>query len=254
MTDIVTAEGTFRLADVFSRAFAVYGRRFVPFLIITVIASIPNYVALFALPMPVLTSPPNADTVLAFGNTRMALGLVAFLTTSLANGAVIYGVVQELRGRAFSVGNSILAALRRLLPMFGVTICVGIVIGLGAMLLLVPGIILACMYLLSIQTCVAERAGVFTSMSRSRFLTKGHRWQLFGILLLVLVAAIILNVVFGLLFSLGHPDRTFETVIGTQAASAILGSFNGVLFSVIYYQLRVAKEGVDIEKIASVFD
>ena len=42
-------------------------------------------------------------------------------------------------------------------------------------------------------------------------------------------------------------------MIATQAMGAIVSSFNGVLIGVSYYQLRVAKEGVDIDKIASVF-
>jgi len=37
-------EGTFRLGDVFSKSFGMFGRHFLVFLLITVIAHIPTYV------------------------------------------------------------------------------------------------------------------------------------------------------------------------------------------------------------------
>jgi hypothetical protein len=43
-------------------------------------------------------------------------------------------------------------------------------------------------------------------------------------------------------------------VIAQQVMGAVLGAFNGVIVGVFYYQLRVAKEGVDIDQIAKVFD
>ena len=39
-----------------------------------------------------------------------------------------------------------------------------------------------------------------------------------------------------------------------QAVSTVFLAFNAVVAGVFYYQLRVTKEGVDIEHIASVFD
>jgi hypothetical protein len=39
--------------------------------------------------------------------------LVSTVCWSIASGAIIYGVVQELRGRAFSIADSIQIALHR---------------------------------------------------------------------------------------------------------------------------------------------
>jgi len=245
MTDVAMA-GTFRLADVFSKAVSIYGRRFVPFIILTMIASIPDYLALFA-----MGSPTGRPDLASFGAARVGLGLVDFATKSLASGAVIYGVVQELRGRAFSVADSIQIALRRLLPMLGVAICTTLAIAFGVALLIVPGIIWGCMYYVSMPVCVAERAGVFASMSRSSFLTKGYRWQVFGTLLLILVGGLVVGSIIGMVFAM---TGQIGMLIYSQALGAIIGSFNGVLISVFYYELRVAKEGIDIDKIARVFE
>jgi hypothetical protein len=247
MAAIAMTDETFSLAVVFRKAFAVYTRRFVPFVILTVIASIPSYVALFAIPAPGSTRTPDPTLGVWF----IVATVVTMVTSSLAGGAVIYGVVQDLRGRTFSVGDSLLVALRRLLPILGVSFCTAIAFFLGLMLLVVPGIIFICMFLVSSHACVVERTGVFASLSRSRFLTKGHRWQVFGLFLLMTIVAIISSLIARTIFASTGPSGS---LIASQLFAAIVGAFNGVLLSVLYFQLRIAKEGVDIDKIASVFD
>jgi len=243
MTDATMAvPGAFRLGDVFSKAVTIYGRRFGPFIILTVIAAIPQYVTSF------VVAPP---TVGSFGTGRVVLYLVNLACSSIASGAIIFGVVQELRGRRFSVADSIQIALHRFLPMLGVAICTTILIGLATVLLIVPGLMVACAFYVSMPACVAENAGVFESMARSRFLTKGYRWQVFGLFLLILVAGIVLGALAAMAFVF---TSRVGLLIATQAIGAVVGSFNGVIVGVVYYQLRVAKEGVDIDKIASVFD
>jgi hypothetical protein len=242
----VAAQGTFRLADVFSKAVAVFGRRFGPFVVLTVIAQIPLYVAAFTIGTPEAGRASTASAV-----SIAVSALLTVVCSSIASGAIIYGVVQDLRGRIFSIADSVQIAIRRFLPMVGVAICTGILTFLGAILLVVPGIIVACMYYVSMPACIAERAGVFESMSRSAFLTKGYRWQVFGMFLLILVGGFILGAIAGLVFAF---TGRVGLQVASQAVNVVVGAFNGVIVGVFYYQLRVAKEGVDIDKIASVFD
>lgn len=232
----------FRLADVFSKAVTIYGRRFGPFIVLTVLAQIPQYLTVF-----VIGAPPAGS----FDAVRAVSLLVSTVCSSIASGAIIYGVVQELRGRVFSIADSIQIALHRFLPMIGVAICTSILIGLASILLIFPGLMVACAYYVSMPACVAERTGVFESMSRSAFLTKGYRWQVFGMFLLIAVGGVILGLIVGLIFAF---TGKVGLEIAAQAMNAIVSAFNGVIVGVFYYQLRVAKEGVDIDKIASVFD
>jgi hypothetical protein len=246
MSDVAAA-GTFRLADVFSKALAIYGRRFGPFIVLTAIALVPQYLTTSAIGHAIgYAGGP-------FGAVRAVSVLVSTVCWSIASGAIIYGVVQELRGRAFSIADSIQIALHRLLPMVGVAICTSILIGLATILLIFPGMMVACAYYVSMPACVAERTGVFESMSRSAYLTKGYRWQVFGMFLLILVGAFVLGMIVGLVFALTGTGR-FGSQIAARAIFAIVGAFSGVIHGVFYHQLRVAKEGVDMDKIATVFD
>jgi hypothetical protein len=106
------------------------------------------------------------------------------------------------------------------------------------------------MYFVAAPVCIAERAGIGASLRRSRFLTKGHRWQIFGAFLLILILGLIAaGVIFEAISMFGSIARIVQ-----NAVQAIFATFNAVLAGVFYYQLRVAKEGVDLAKIASVFD
>jgi hypothetical protein len=268
MTDIPAAAGTFRLADVFSKTFAIYRRRFVSFLILTIIASIPGYVAIFAIAgllSSVRFAPSSVNWIVA--NTGQ-FGLIVFplvvstgvvltfvLSQSLASAAAMYGVVQELRGRRVSIGGSTWIFLRRFLPMTGIAVCTTLLIGFGAVVLVVPGLILACMYYVSMPVCVAEPAGISASISRSIFLTEGHRWQVFGTIVLLAATALVLSIIVGIIAGrLFLPAGPPWPLLVQAALRVVINSFYGVLVSVFYYELRAAKEGVDIDKIASVFE
>jgi hypothetical protein len=99
---------------------------------------------------------------------------------------------------------------------------------------------------------VVEQLGPFASMERSAQLTNGHRWKIFGLLLLAVLAAIVSEAI----------DLTVEMVEGGELLAsvgqviwdAIWGAADAVLVIATYHDLRVAKEGADTEQIAAVFE
>src|SRR5258708_3993683 len=130
MTMSLGVEGPFRLGDVFSKSFSVFGRHFVAFVILAVIANVPYY--LFGLLVSLSLTPtfnPWAFLVLPVG----------FVCNTIATGTITYGVVQDLRGGAVSIGEAIAAAARRFLRMIAVGVSGGIPI-VCAILLPVCGV------------------------------------------------------------------------------------------------------------------
>jgi TM2 domain-containing membrane protein YozV len=89
-------------------------------------------------------------------------------------------------------------------------------------------------------------------MKRSAALTKGHRWKVFGLLLLLILVSLI---VAGLLqLVLMQVGSTILVLLGTLLWGALWTAFYSIAVVTTYHDLRVAKEGIDIEQIASVFD
>ena len=96
-----------------------------------------------------------------------------------------------------------------------------------------------------------EGTGPVASLGRSVALTKGHRWKIFGIFLLIWIASIVIQSLLGLaLRQVGWVADVLVTFLWT---SAWMAYFNSVLV-MIYHDLRVTKEGVDVHQIAAVFD
>jgi hypothetical protein len=256
----VGVEGTFRLGDVFSKAFSVFGRHIIAFFLIAALANLPAYLVRLAIVQ--LATPRQIVPLPSLGLlATYASAPVTMICWAIANGAVTYGVVQDLRGRTMSMAQASAIAVRRFLPLIGIAILVALLFWLGLVLLIVPGLIVYCLYYVAAPACVAEQAGVGASLSRSRYLTKGHRLQIFGAAALIFILWLIVNV------AITSATASAVSALGTSAATAlravqivsfvaqaVFGAFNAVLVGVFYYQLRVVKDGVDIDKIASVFD
>lgn len=240
------AENDFRVGDVLSRSLAVLLSNFLPFIAICLILSLPGY--LYALFGNQNVDPQNIEVSLGIIAMAIATVLLAFVATA----ALVYGALQELRGQHAGVGECIGRGLSLMFPVLGVAIVSGIGVGLGLLALIIPGVILGIMWWVAVPAAVVERPGVFGALGRSAELTKGYRWRIFGLLVLIVIIQFLLAMVLGLIISVvGSP----ATALFVQwLADAFITAFYAVVTAVGYHDLRVAKEGFDVNQIAAVFD
>lgn len=243
--------GDFRVGAILGQAFSILFANIVPFGLLAILVTSPPY--LYALVIdPQIYLEARDDEVGAIWSS-IGFGVVDFLLRSLLSAALVYGTVQELRGQRASLGDCMVRGLSLIFPVIGVAIVAMIATGLASILLLIPGLIVMVMLWVAIPAAVIERQGVFNSLSRSAELTKGFRWKIFfvAIILFLLTAAVgggATALTLAVFPSLGA--YLFMELL-TTAAFAV---FSGVITAVIYHQLRLAKEGGDINEIAAVFD
>jgi len=249
--------GDVSVGRVLSRSFELLSGSFVKFVILTAIVWAPSLVyQLFFFPPSSGIGTGGAATLAALGKVglgRTLVNLLLPLTLSvISQAALLYGAFQQMRGRPFDVGSSLQKGLGRFFPVLGAAICLGLGVGFGTLLLIVPGIILWTMWYVAIPACVLEGIGPFEALSRSSFLTSGSRWKVLGLaLVIVLIIAVpgaILQSVLG--FTLGWSGL----VIGAYVGRVLGGALAAIVAAVLYHELRVAKEGVDVDRIAAVFD
>ena len=238
--------GEFRVGRVFDRTISVYTRNFLIFTLVPLIAYLPS----------VLFTVGTGTGGMSYQNRNWVIGLLAVILTVmlglLSQAILVYGSFQDMRGKQVNIGESFNIGISRLVPILGLTVLEGLCVMVGFMLLIVPGIILVTMWFVAVPVCIVERHGPWQSMVRSGELTKGHRWKIFGILLLLyLVTAIVGYILTSVMGAIGG---TILALIATLIWNGIWGAFFAIFVVVTYYELRVAKEGVDIEQIASVFD
>ena len=235
------AGGQFRIGDVASRAFSIAVANFPFFFVITLVMSLPNL--LFLLNQPAPGELPGWSFVIA-------LALVVVLS-QIGQAVILFGAFQQLRGQPLQPGAAFERAFARFFPLLGLAILYGLAIMLGMMLLLVPGFILLVMWAVVVPVCVVEGLGPTRSMGRSRDLTKGYRWPIFGLLLILLIVSFVGNKVVALILA---PTGVAGAAIGTIVWSALWAVYWDCLLIMMYHDLRVAKEGASTDQIASVFD
>jgi hypothetical protein len=240
-------EGDLRVGSVINRSATILSRHFLTFFIATLIASSP-----ILLEARTQTGEPTdlTGTVSLLAWSLIGLTLLIVLS-ALSQAAIVHAAFQDMRRRPVRLGESLNVGLRRLLPLVGLAFSAGFVMLLAVIILIVPGLILYVMWFVWLPACVVERLGPWRSLRRSQQLTKGHRGKLFGLALLLLIPALG-SLLIGL--GLAAVAGPIAALIGRWIWGAILAAFAAVLVAVAYHDLRVLKEGVDIEHIASVFD
>ena len=246
------AAAEFRVGQVFSRAWTVLSANVGKFLALTAITALPD----LAILIPGLSDPEtmrqaatniSPSALLAGGATSLVWGILIVIT----HATVLYGAFQVMRGQSFQIGDSLQKGLARFFAVIGTSICMVIAMMFGFILLIIPGFILLSMFYVALPACVVERLGPFQSLGRSGDLTKGHRWKIFGIwLVLGIVGGIVNNIIGGVLGAAG----VAITLVVSMVWHALLSAYQAITVAVAYHDLRVAKEGVDIEHIAAVFD
>jgi hypothetical protein len=240
-----TTGAPFRVGVVLSKTFSVFSGKLGNFLLLALIPLAP--LLLFVLiaqagPQGGLLAPNAAWIAALSGILTFVLGIVAHATT-------LYGAFRLMGGQSFTVAQSLDVGFRRALPVFGTALLAGLGTFVATIFFLVPGLIVACMLYVAIPACVIEKLSAMDSLHRSATLTKGYRWQVFGLLALVAIAGGVVQFVLtrvggGMLF--GKLLEFCWQVVAT--------SFGAVLAAVVYHDLRVAKEGIAIDNLANVFD
>ncbi|MDL2226312.1 hypothetical protein LJB86_01480 [Deltaproteobacteria bacterium OttesenSCG-928-M10] len=179
--------------------------------------------------------------------------VVSTIMTLLIQGSIAYAVYHSLMGEAVSIGEALSGGLSNIVPILGAAILTGLCVGLGFMVLVVPGFILLCMLSVTTPACAVEGTGVLDSMSRSANLTKGHRWKIFGLLLIMWIAnAVIEGAVESILIEFSTRYELVQAL--GSLAGLITTAFSGVMFAIVYYDLRVVKEGVSLDALTKIFD
>jgi hypothetical protein len=199
----------------------------------------------------------------------------------LLQATVTFGVFQYLSGGSVNYGRSLGRGMARILPVLGVAILTGLLAlavlfvigflmtavlstiggGLGAaiLLLLVVMVVLfviITVFFVSVQATIVERVGPAAAMARSAFLTRGARWKIFAVVVLVGIATALVQWVVRQGF--GAEPETWSAarmaIVLSTAVAAIFSVFQAVAAAVVYHDLRRAKEGVGLEELMRVFD
>jgi hypothetical protein len=236
------------------------------------------FVGIFALPHLIVfafqcvgVALQNPANPLGNAFLSMTWGLGALVLTVLASAAsqaaTVVAVSDVHLDRPASVGDSFSRVKGEILGVIGMSMLVGLGVGVGLIALIVPGVLLALMWSLAVPVKVLESKGATDAMSRSSDLTKGDRGRVFVVWLLFIVLSIGISMLIQLpievLAGVSSTKGGMRGVsAGWQVASvaaafisqSLVGPLATIAFSLIYYDERVRKEAFDLQLMMTTID
>ncbi|MGZ5791150.1 MAG: YciC family protein, partial [Croceibacterium sp.] len=205
------------------------------------------------------------DSYQMIGSVGLAFAsaLVALVLQALVQGSLVRATLAYARGERATFGECIRSGLAVILPLIGLALLMGLGIGIGFVFFLVPGFMLLVMWSVASPAMVAERPGVFGALRRSRYLTKGARWKVFGVEALILLAYYVFMLAFGaatlsvsgtdLSTAVTTTGLSLSWVILTVISSTIVNTVWSTVQTSLYVELRNWKEGLPEQTLEEIF-
>ena len=215
------------LSGVLSEAWALYRRHAAHFILI----SFAIYLVIGVI---------NALLSWGLGSIGASIGAIFSLFGVFLLQAALVKATQDVRdGR---VDLDLRATVSAAMPFVGSVAVASILASLGILigfaLIIVPGLILLTFWSLLVPEIVIGGAGAFESFGRSWRTVRGYAWNVFGLIILVVLILIVGEIVLSaILLALPYGWRSF---IADLVAGALVAPFIAAVVTTIYYRLTAA--------------
>ena len=173
------------------------------------------------------------------------LGVIVGIVGSVWITGALIKVVQDVESDGqldAGVGELLGVVTSKLVPLFFLAIVVSILVYVGLIFLIIPGIFLALIWAVSAPAMVVEDEGVFGAMGRSSELTKGNRWRVLGLAIVVFLLYMVVAAVIYLLALI----TPVLGIIGGIAAIVILYPYVAIIVGVLYFRLVESQGGAAV--------
>jgi len=242
--------------EVISLTFRLYRKKFlhffVPFLVQAIVLGAFTYWVTSSFPIPEPPAIPAEVTMdyydellpwfYSFISTVITIGVLSGLTSWIVNttttGVLVKYASDQIEKGSASLTECLSFALSKLPSLLPAQLIAGILIVIGFVFFVVPGIILAIMFALIIPAIIIEQVGPFESITRSRTLVK-NRWQNTFIvgLLLAMISVIATLAVMLLTMPFTATSLTVDPFI-SNITLAVIGPLYPIAITFLYYSMK----------------
>jgi hypothetical protein len=240
--------------EILDRTFSLYRREFSLFVGLSCALYLP--LALLSTTLLSMPGKPAPGAPLTPGASLMIfavsmVAMVLIMTGSLLlQGCLAVAIAERYLERPITVGQALARTVRRAPTLIATFVLMELVMMGGFMLCVVPGLIFMVALLLAPQIAMLEGADAMGSIRRSRALTKGDRWRIFGMFLLLGVIAAVLQ--WGAKFGVNlvaHSQLAAD--LAAQVIAAVVAPITNIALVLLYFDNRVRKDGYDLALMAA---
>jgi hypothetical protein len=236
------------------RAFRLYTSNFSLMLGITAAAYVPFYLIMVIIEsrVGVNVQAPSGLSTLLFQIVFMILW--ASIAFPIASGAATYAISERYLGNEVTIGEALRLALSRFWTLSIAQITATIRVLFGFLLLIVPGILWMLSYALIVPAVLIEGQNATPSLRRSRDLVKGHRGKVFCVMFIINllqgILALGVSMVSGMIFNSDSAGGAVLNSAMNNLLSIFLTPLGIVATILLYYDMRIRKEGFDLEMLS----
>jgi len=220
-------------------AFQVYRRAPLQFMVALAAVYVPWLVIRLALDInvdPTNIPPPS---------TLITIAVVGVAIYAVAGGAISVVARDVYLDLPISVPDAFRVVATRLVTLIVASVVTVALMTIGFVFFLVPAFYVIARFVVVRQVIVLEDTGTGGALSRSSALTVGLKMHVLGTLALIILLLLAVNIGAGLLINM-IPSRVVMNVLST-ALSVVVGPILGITETVLYYDLRIRREGFDVE-------
>jgi hypothetical protein len=201
--------------------------------------------------------------LVALGAVGTMVGVfLAIIGNKLSQGALTHSVSKQYLGEDVTIGVAYRYVGKRLLRLIGAAILVGLIVFAGLLLFVVPGIIFSLWYAIVVPVIIEEDCRVTEALSRSKNLVAGNLGKVFSLGLLIWLIGLVVQVPFQILgqivalvgVQLNYAVGMMLSQVCQMIGQIIAAPIGAAAFILLYYDLRIRKEGFDLEMLAGMID
>jgi hypothetical protein len=202
------------------------------------------------------TTDVDATDVWTFVAATLVALVLGLLAQTIATGACFKAVADAYLGREPSWRRSLAEVLRRLHSIVWISVLTYVLGGLGLLLCILPGIWLFISWTVAVPAFLTEGIKGRRALGRSFRLVRHFWWRTFAIVVLgALLAGIVAGALGAALGALAFTsDSDVTIVVANFFAQVVAGTlttpFIAAVTIVLYFDLRVRKEGFDLALLA----
>jgi hypothetical protein len=252
------------VGEVLDASFKLYGRHFQTLVICMVVVAVPLAILDTLVQASTIENAFNysAGTDTDTDGTAVAGQIVSGLINNLilpafATAACLRVLTSGYLGRSATWQESLMFGLRRLWLVIATTILMTLALIAGFIALVLPGFWLFVCFAVAIPALLFEELGPAQALGRSFRLVKGRWWATFAALFVMLVLLlVIVIIVTGAIVGAVLSDSDNEvlgailTAIAAIVVTALVYPLQAAVVTLIYFDLRVRKEGFDLQLLA----
>ncbi len=175
------------------------------------------------------------------------LGAFGSLFLTLFFDAISIGIVTQLAadeflGKETSLKKSVNSALDVVVSLIVGIIIVSVIVIIGLILFIIPGIIFLVWFCLTPIVIVLEKRGATEAMSKSKELTKGSWFHVFGVLILIAIILLVASTIGNVISSLLAPvlPKPLSLLI-EKIILSLINPVSGVILTALYFDLLARK-------------